>query len=465
VRVGAVLGVVLGATARASLAGAAPGAFPGRNGAVAFSSNNTGAAENFDLFRVDPDGTGVRPIVTTPTTRELEPAYSPDGRSLAFSRRTDPSGLVDLVVMRADGTRGRVIVRGAGELAQGATPAPAWSPDGSRVAFGCRGRTGRLRGICTVRVNGRGLRRVTSGARADWGPAWSPDGRTIAFMRRAQGSVWLYRVTPAGTGLRRLSGANGELYSYPAWSPRGSLVAFVPNSVGVLAFVRGDGRVARRVAVEPLTYAYYNKGDEVRLDWSPDGSQLLVGVDSSGIYRVDPVSGSSRPLVRYEPWFAVDPTWQPRCNRAGGDRADRIRGTSRGELLCGLGGPDLIVGRGGRDRLFGEEGNDRILARDGNFGHLALITSARPPKPPASRIGRVHAATGVLVVTGASRFRTARRSGPCRSSAPARPRFGRLRSRGACTCLDWHGTLGRDHITASRRPSDDQATEASLVTP
>ena len=106
--------------------------------------------------------------------RGSTPAWSPDGRQIAFLR----SGAI--YVMNADGTRQRRLARGS---------APAWSPDGRRIVF-VREQGGDAE-IYVMNADGSGQRNLTRNAADEDDPAWSPDGRRIAFARRSPSSVGL----------------------------------------------------------------------------------------------------------------------------------------------------------------------------------------------------------------------------------------------------------------------------------
>ncbi|HXD86650.1 MAG TPA: hypothetical protein VN641_09160 [Urbifossiella sp.] len=111
------------------------------------------------------------------------PAYSPDGRRIAFSSSRD--GTFDLYVMNANGSGVRRVVK-----LDGMQMRPSWSPDGQRLAF-----TSNHAGsydLWIVRLDGTGLVRLTGSAERDDYSAWRPDGRQIAFVGERNGKFDLY---------------------------------------------------------------------------------------------------------------------------------------------------------------------------------------------------------------------------------------------------------------------------------
>ena len=116
------------------------------------------------------------------------PAWSPDGSWIAFSRYD--KGVSRLYLIRPDGKRLHRLTRTAGRN-------PSWSPDGKRLVFD----DGRR--VAVVGVDGKGLRYLTRGRDYAVDPAWSLDGRTIAYVRSPfdldplEGNIWV--TTPEGS--------------------------------------------------------------------------------------------------------------------------------------------------------------------------------------------------------------------------------------------------------------------------
>ena len=136
-------------------------------------------------------------------------AWSPDGKRFAFAVvDTSPGDRTDdakagLWVVNADGSNPRQLTR----YAVGSNP--AWSPDGRRIAFRRRSAplgvesipAGPSADLYVVNADGSGLRRL---ARNGGAPAWSPDGRTIAFLHNRE----VYIVKADGSDERRLTQLN-----------------------------------------------------------------------------------------------------------------------------------------------------------------------------------------------------------------------------------------------------------------
>jgi Tol biopolymer transport system component len=126
------------------------------------------------------------PPVNGYEVREGDPAFSPDGTKIAFYKESCRPHDVDLYTITVEGTKLRQVTDLPGkELA------PDWSPSGPRLVY--RGATRFSERIFTIRADGTGKRLIASDGE---GPVFSPDGRRIAFTRNRD----LYKVTSGGSG-------------------------------------------------------------------------------------------------------------------------------------------------------------------------------------------------------------------------------------------------------------------------
>jgi len=192
-----------------------------------------------------------------------EPAWSPDGRRIAFAGM-NAAGIQNIYVVNvATGRLDRVTRSDAYEAA------PSWSPDGRMIAFTSGGHNTQFLWVVNVAT---GTESRIARMRAAI-PAWSPDGRTIAFShpgeRGADGSIWL--IGPDGSGLRRLASATAESDGNLSWSPDGTQLAFAAiRTTGKPPFVDVDvadvatGEV--RVLATGVDYP----------SWSADGRFILA---------------------------------------------------------------------------------------------------------------------------------------------------------------------------------------------
>jgi TolB protein len=174
--------------------------------------------------------------------RDGEPAWSPDGRRLAFVRNGGlyvvrlPSGRpravaadaswpswaprTSLLAFEVDsGGRGHIETLAADGNAEtlrtrGDSRFPAWAPRGDLLAYECR--TGKHWQICTFAPGSGASRTLTSTGSDAFAPAWSPDGGRIAFIGDRDGNDELYVMRADGSGLVRLTGGEADKDA-PAW--------------------------------------------------------------------------------------------------------------------------------------------------------------------------------------------------------------------------------------------------------
>lgn len=230
--------------------------------------------------------------VLTDDPRDLDPAVSPDGRRIAFSRGGE------LFLIDAGGARVRRLTDGG--PAGSSDVEPSFVPGGRRILFvrlGDETVAGTNQGdVFSVGVDGGGPRRVTGGRSADRSPVSSPNGRQIVFARepfsRGQGGdpEWgfshVYSVRPDGSRLRdltpRIPARTPRIErkfsaTDPAFSPNGRVVAFTVTGDGSVENVftmRPDGRRVRSLTggERPLS----RNANLSQPAFSPSGRSLLV---------------------------------------------------------------------------------------------------------------------------------------------------------------------------------------------
>ncbi|HEU4382143.1 MAG TPA: hypothetical protein VFR85_01470 [Anaeromyxobacteraceae bacterium] len=208
---------------------------------LAFKSDRDG---NEEIYVMQADGSSPRRL-TNQTARDYSPTWSPDGTRIAFVSERD--GNAEIYVMAADGSNPTRLTNDP--VRQDSDP--AWSPDGTRIAFakGVPGAffTDPMR-ICTMNTDGSNVTCLSvfgSGApEEDQQPAWSPDGTRLAFARTDREYYSALMVMNAdGTGATALT--DGWIDTDPAWSPDGRTIAFVRSNywldgISVQA-IRADG--------------------------------------------------------------------------------------------------------------------------------------------------------------------------------------------------------------------------------
>jgi TolB protein len=193
---------------------------------IAYASRRAGS---FDVYVIGVDGTRARRLTATDAV-DRGPSFSQDGRQIVFTRGEQG----DLYVMAADGSGPRRITREPAEETE-----PAWSPDGRWIAYVRRTPGTDVREIWVVRPDGSERRRVTSLQAASYTPAWSPDGSRIAFTSNARDSLFeIYSVRVDGSGLRRITRSDEDAFD-PAWSLDGGSIAF--SRGGAIFLVDLDG--------------------------------------------------------------------------------------------------------------------------------------------------------------------------------------------------------------------------------
>ena len=254
----------------------------------------------------DPCACGPCIPIQPPREVDLEPAWSPDGRTIAYTHVAeepfDERGFYQIWLLDAETLQRRFLTS-----AGAAGGLPAWSPDGTRIAYVVGG------DIHTVEVGTGVIERLTECGGCFY-PNWSPDGTLIAYdavFRGDSSGVWTMK--PDGTRKRQLLQSGRA----PDWSPDGAtLVISKAYFIGSRRLV--DIAIADTATSEVVRLTYDEREDRSPA-WSPDGRRIAWATNAeglanpaSGIWLMDADGSNQRQLTRREGasfTLAFSPNW------------------------------------------------------------------------------------------------------------------------------------------------------------
>ena len=269
-------------------------------------------AGDFEVWLVDANSARPSPrILTNMPDGSCQPAWSPDGSRLAFispckgKQKTYPGSRI--YVINADGTDLKELTNSVeGDFD------PAWSPDGEMIAFTSL-RSGQP-AIWAINLKDNSTVKLSRSTYPDRQPAWSPDGKQIAFVREnITTQVWI--MSRDGLATNKFTDSEGFNNQYPAWSPDGMMIFFSQTGqepiIPLLKYQRfGEGAEGRIPQNPP-------RGKEGPYDDvipSPDGNWLAyeswAGPSSHEIFIMN-VNGADQQVLTSNKAFDFGPAWRP----------------------------------------------------------------------------------------------------------------------------------------------------------
>jgi Ca2+-binding RTX toxin-like protein len=349
---------------------AAQAAFPGHNGRIAARGPAT-----FGLFTFAPDGSDPRAL-TGSQDQDGGVSWSADGRRLAFHRAAGPG--TNVYVMNADGS-------GLVQLTyNGRSMEPAFSPDGKTIAFVLFDEEGTSsHDVYAMDADGSNVRELTT--EHGWDPSYSADGSRIVFETNRGNRFNIAIMNADGSDERVLTSAYSTA---PDFSPDGARIVY--SGANAVHVMNADGSGDVTLTGTPDVY------DQMPA-FSPDGSTIaffrydsrVEGPDATNLVAMD-ADGSDQRVLRGDAsavdWQPLDTPYvppaesppappgnppappAPTCSaaRSGTSAGNWLTGTSGGDLLRGLAGNDRLSGGGGSDCLYGGIGDDLLSGGSGN---------------------------------------------------------------------------------------------------
>jgi TolB protein len=393
----AVRRLLLGATAALVLAAPAAASADVFNGRIAFSSvRGDPQAQEYDIFSMNPDGTGVTQLTTNPEG-DRQPDWSPGATAIAYTIDKPGSPInFEVARMTAGGTGHRRLTT---TPTRQASSQPSWLPDGSGLLFRRSGPTSRVSAIWQMGPLGESPGpRVVPPAPPLY-PSLAPDSRRVAYAAilspTGDTDRGIFSQSSDGAAPTALFDVPGAYDSAPVWSPDGTRIAFESDAdVGganperdMEVWVMGaDGRTPTQLT--------RNTAHDEGPTWSPDGRLLAYTSgpdDTHGDIRL--MTPGGRDLGRLTAYAGADesPDWQaipaPRTDARCGDIAPTGSGAydvrrAGGGLSCAQARalvrrwlrahrPRHVGGYSASVKDFG--GTSRVQLRRGDDGQRRLV--------------------------------------------------------------------------------------------